>query len=152
MAFLDKLISTLNRGNRSRSVRRARRSAFQVLDKSLKPRIHERGQASDNTQLGTMSRAKDPDGKYSKSYGKRRRRKSLTTAVKNLDFYGNFKRGYGVGTLEDGTPTYGFFTTAARIIGEGQESQTGKVIFRPTPEERIEMMTTFKDVLFRGFF
>lgn len=93
---------------------------------------------------------KDVNGKalskYSEAYAKRRAKAGLQTANKDLIFTGEFSRNVTVGT-SGGKPAYGFVTSEAAKIAEGQEKREGTQIFVISPSEKDNIANTIKDFI-----
>ncbi len=90
-----------------------------------KYRIFNEGKATDGSLIGRYR---------SLSYKKAREAKGRQTGYKDLEFFGDLRRSLTVGTNGDEF-VFGFATDKGRLIGQYQETQTGKEIWSPTSSE-----------------
>lgn len=122
-------------------------AAMTRAEGELKRRIHQRGESANGNKL--ISRAKKTRGRYSFQYAKKRERAGRTINIKNLEFRGDLRRAYGVGTNNNDV-VIGFFYRRARLIASGQEQQTGQPIFELSDEENRRVLEVFANRLNSG--
>lgn len=131
--FIQQLIERLERSDD-----RAEVAALKRLEGEMKVRIHSQGAAADGSRIGPY---RDP------YYRAKRAEAGRQVAFKDLEFFGDLRRGYGTGQTTNGN-ALGFFQDRTRLIAEGQQRQTGKVIFSPSDTERENMMDVYQETLF----
>ena len=106
-------------------------SALKRVEGLMKNRIHNRGQNSEDTSIGT----------YSVGWAKKRKAKGRQVAYVDLQVEGNLIRGYSVGIFE-GQNALGFTSELYPLIREKQEENYGS-IFNLTPTEKEQMNKAF---------
>jgi hypothetical protein len=148
MAIYDNTILRLEDPNFDQ---RAAFAALKRLEGEHKRRIHQRGRASDGTQMKTFAAKKDKAGFYSRDYARIRDRFGRGTSKKDLQFLGNLIRSYTVGQYKN-RYVYGFLNDRSRLIAEGQQSQTRKDIFGASPSEIKNVTKIFADQIIKDYF
>jgi len=92
-------------------------------------RIHNKGEASDGSPIGIYE---------SLGHIKKRQELGRQISKKDLELHGNLRRSVKIGVSE-GKNVIGFDVDLSRLIAEGQEKQTGKVIYDLQNGEQAEM-------------
>lgn len=123
---------------------RAAFAALRRLEGGMKRRIHQRGESTGGPLLRTRSPRQI--GRYSVGHGRRRLKANRPVNIKDLEFKGDFRKAYGVGTSGPNF-AFGFFTDKARLIAQGQQDQTNQEIFFPSDEEYNRMFKIFNQEL-----
>ena len=126
-------------------------AAFKRLEGEHKRRIHQQGQGSTYTALGTYAEKRDPAGKYSFAYGAKRRAAGKSVTVKNLYYAGGLSRSYTTGLYQN-RYAYGFLTYRSRLIAQGQQGQTRQEIFSLSDKERDLVTTIYAEQLVKAIF
>lgn len=88
-------------------------------------RIHNSAQATDGRSLGPYKSAQ---------YARKRKRAGRQTRVKDLEFTGELRRSFVVGTV-GGNVAIGFDNDTAALIADGQQNQIGVEIWPPSERE-----------------
>lgn len=107
--------------------------ALTRIEADMKTRIFNEGKDVQDVGLG----------KYSPKYAKYRQENSKQIGYKDLEFDGDLRRSIQVGTSGDRT-VLGYIRDNSRLIAQGQEKQTKKIIFKPSASERKAALETFK--------
>ena len=111
--------------------------ALKRLEGELKYRIHTQGMDANNSLLESF--APKTIGRYSRAYSKIRQKAGRRIDKKDLEFFGNLRRSYTVGTFGNGH-ALGFTFDLARQIAEGQQRQTRTLIFTASKTERDTLL------------
>lgn len=112
-------------------------SALNTANGLMHKRIFNQGLSSDGTALGVYR---------SKQWKKTRENKPRQTAYKDLFFNGDLSRSLTVGE-NNGDFVLGLSTDKARLIMEGQESQTRKTISEITKETEDKVIEIANEMI-----
>lgn len=99
--------------------------ALKTLEGQYKQRIFNKGATSSGGKIGSYK---------STGHIKKRKKAGRQVGYKDLEFEGDLRRNIQVGKSQRKN-VLGFVNTKSRLIADGQESQTNKVIFEPSQEE-----------------
>lgn len=127
--------------------------ALKRLEGDMKDRIHKFGEDSNNRKLRTFAKKRDPQGRYSKQHGLKRRMRNRNVDLKNLDFTSSLRnKGYAVAKQSDGRPALGFLQDRFRLIAGGQEEQTRQKIWDMSPKERENVIENYSTAVVENLF
>ena len=91
-----------------------------------KRRIHNNGEATDGSKIGNYKSAQ---------YKAFRVLQNRQVSYKDLELYGDLRRSEQIG-VSNGRNVFGFTRDLSRLIAEGQQEQTGKIIFGVSDKEQ----------------